>query len=227
MNEPRCRLYLIGPSPLPEGFAAVLADALRGGDVAALRLAAGGMEDADFLAALMPVRLVAHDAGVAVILDGRPDLVARAACDGVHLDAPLPGVRRVLGDLQLGVSCGGSRDLAMQAGEAGADYVSFGPFFAPAAERDDAASEGAASEESDPEAEAYEGATPELVSWWVELMELPAVAEGSITLENCPALIAAGVDFLALDDAVWAHADGPQAAVRAFNAAIRQHAPDA
>jgi len=216
MSEPRCRLYLIAPSPLPAGFAAVLAEALAGGDVAALRLDAGGMEDAAFLAALDPVRRVAQEAGVAVILAGRPDLAARAACDGAHLDAPAPGVRRTLGDLQLGISCGLSRDLAMQAGEAGADYVAFGPFFGPEAEEDEAL-----------EDLAYETEGPEILSWWVELMELPAVAEGGITLESCPALIAAGADFMAVDEAVWRHPAGPRAAVRAFNALIREHAPDA
>ena len=249
MSEPRCRLYLIGPSPLPAGFDAVLADALRGGDVAALRLDAGAMDDAAFLAALVPVRRVAHDAGVAVILEGRPDLAARAGCDGAHLDAPEPGVRRILGDLQLGVSCGLSRDLAMQAGEAGADYVSFGPFFvagaapggapaeltagaaalkgaAPVVGGPDNATPTGSGPEEDPPEDEYETEGPEILSWWVELMELPAVAEGGITLETCPALIAAGADFIAVDDAVWQHGAGPLAAVRAFNDLIREHAPD-
>ena len=105
----------------------------------------------------------------------------------------------MLGDLQLGVWCGGSRDSAMQAGQDGADYVAFGPFSG----GDDAAD-------------------VELLSWWVELMELPAVAEGGITLANCGTLVAAGADFLAVDDAIWQHLPGPGAAVDS-PATTRQH----
>jgi thiamine-phosphate pyrophosphorylase len=210
MTEPRCRLYLIGPTPIPPNFHTTLADALQGGDVAALRLDAGTQEDAPFLATLDPIRRIAHANGVAVILHNRPDLAARAACDGAHLDGNLPttGVRKSLGDLQLGISCGLSRDLAMQAGEAGADYVAFGPCDAPS---------------PDPEDEAI----ADLIAWWVELMELPAVAEGGITLENCTPLLQAGADFLAVDHAVWAHPTGAKDAVAAFNAAILAHSPHA
>jgi thiamine-phosphate pyrophosphorylase len=110
--------------------------------------------------------------------------------------------RRTLGDLQLGVWCGASRDQAMEAGEAGADYVAFGPY----------------GDVEDP-------ADPELVQWWVELMELPAVAEGRITPQNCAPLVQAGADFLAVGEAVWRHDGGPADAVRVFNQAIRTHAP--
>jgi thiamine-phosphate pyrophosphorylase len=182
---------------VPDGFEATLSAALRGGDVAALRVA----EDEG----LAGVRRVAHAHGVAVILEGAAAAARLAGCDGAHLDAgdDVAAARRALGDLQLGVFCGGSRDQAMQAGQDGADYVSFGPCFGAAAVAD-----------------------PELVSWWVELMELPAVAEGGITVANCAALVQAGVDFLAVDEGVWRHEAGPEAAVRDFNEAIRIHAPD-
>jgi thiamine-phosphate pyrophosphorylase len=198
MSDPTCRLYLICPNPLPPDFDAVLAEVLGAGDVAALRVDAGDE------AAVARVRQVAHAHGVALILEGRPDLAVQMACDGAHLAAgdDVAGARKVLGDRQLGVWCGGSRDQAMQAGQDGADYVCFGPFFG----EDDLAD-------------------PELVSWWVELMELPAVVEGGLSLENCGALVQAGADFLAVGDAVWQHAAGPADAVRAFNQAIRDHAP--
>ena len=200
MTDLTCRLYLIAPSPLPENFDTILDEALEGGDVAALRLDAGE----DDAASLAAIRRVAHAHGVAVLLANRPDLAAAASCDGAHLDdgRPAAGLRRVLGDLQLGIYCGGSRDQAMQAGEDGADYVAFGPYF-----------------------DADEPADLELLRWWVELMELPAVAEGAITLENCPALIEAGADFLAVGDAVWTHEAGPAAAIAAFNEAILANAP--
>jgi thiamine-phosphate pyrophosphorylase len=201
MSDPSCRLYLVCPTPVPAGFEAVLDEALGGGDVAALRVATP--EDAQLL------RAVAHLHGVAVILAGRADQAVACGCDGAHLDdahlksgAQVRAARKMLGDLQLGVWCGGSRDSAMQAGQDGADYVAFGPF----SDDDDAAD-------------------VELLTWWVELMELPAVAEGGITLANCGKLVAAGADFLAVDDAIWHYAGEPRDAVRAFNEAIAAHAP--
>ena len=204
MSDPTCRLYLICPTVLPPGFDTVLAAALAGGDVAAVRVTAPDPDDAAGFAALTALQRVAHAQGVAVILDGAPALAVQADSDGAHVGAgdSVAAARRALGDRQLGVWCGGSRDQAMEAGQDGADYVSFGPFFG-----------------------AEDAAEPELISWWVELMELPAVAEGGIDLENCAPLLQAGVDFLAVDDAVWQHPEGPAEAVRAFNQAILTHAP--
>jgi len=90
----------------------------------------------------------------------------------------------------------------MQAGEDGADYVAFGAFF-PTATKD-----------------APTRADPEILRWWSELMELPSVAIGGITAENCAPLVQAGANFLAVVSAVWSHPDGPAAGVRAMNAAI-------
>ena len=107
-------------------------------------------------------------------------------------------------DATLGVTCNGSRDLAMQAGEDGADYVAFGAFFP----TDDQGGHDASS-------------TRRSCDWWSELMELPCCAIGGITAENCAPLVQAGADFLAVVGAVWSHPDGPAAGVRAMNAAIR------
>ena len=141
-----------------------------------------------------------------MILDGRPDLVVQAGCDGAHVnpaDLVPEDARRLLGPkLQLGVSCGDSRDRAMQAGEAGADYVSFGAFFPTTT----------VAARSHPDVE--------LVSWWAELMELPVVAIGGMTPQNCAPLVRAGANFVAACGAVWA-TEAPGAVVRAFNDAIR------
>jgi thiamine-phosphate pyrophosphorylase len=102
----------------------------------------------------------------------------------------------------LGVTCHASRDLAMQAGEDGADYVAFGAFFPTATK------------------EAPTRADPDLLAWWSELMEIPCVAIGGITAANCAPLVAAGADFLAVVAAVWNHPEGPAAGVRALNEAI-------
>ena len=103
-------------------------------------------------------------------------------------------------DRIVGVTCHDSRHLAMEAAEAGADYVAFGAFFPTATKEPKTRTE------------------PELLTWWSEIMEVPCVAIGGITVENAPALIAAGADFLAVSAGVWAHKDGPAAAVKAFNA---------
>jgi thiamine-phosphate pyrophosphorylase len=117
-------------------------------------------------------------------------------------DTPARQARALIGDATLGVTCHASRDLAMAAGEDGADYVAFGAFF-PSTSKDVA-----------------KLADPDILSWWSDLMELPCCAIGGITAENCGPLVRAGADFLAVIAAVWRHPDGPAAGVRAMNAAI-------
>jgi thiamine-phosphate pyrophosphorylase len=200
MSEPHCRLYLVAPAQWPTGFPARLADALAAGDVAALLLPTDGADAAAARAAVAAVRPVTAAHGVALMLQGDPALAVATGCDGVHLASPdgARAARRALGDLQLGVFCGASRDQAMRAGEDGADYVAFGPYFsAPAAG-------GAATPDAD------------LMSWWAALMELPVVAAGAIDAANCAALVRAGADFLAVGDAIWDSPAGSGAAVRAM-----------
>ncbi|ACI51274.1 thiamine-phosphate pyrophosphorylase [Gluconacetobacter diazotrophicus PA1 5] len=209
MND--CQLYLVTPPALdPAAFAPDLARALDAGAVAAVQLRLTDATDDAVLRAVDVLRPVAQERDVAFILNGRPDLARRTGCDGVHIDAPdlqdgteLARIRAILGeDLQLGVSCRDSRDLAMRAGEAGADYVSFGAFFPSAS------------------VETPVLADPALLAWWTTMMELPVVAIGGITPANCAPLVQAGADFLAVIGAVWSHPDGPAAGVRAMNAAI-------
>ena len=201
-----CRLYLITPPALPADFETMLAAALDAGDVAALQLRLKDVDDDAVRRAVDLVLPVAHARNVALILNDRPDLAAETGCDGAHVgadDMPLADARRVLGrGLQLGVSCYDSRDLALRAGEANADYVAFGAFFP-----------------SGTKATGYQADT-DLLSWWSELMELPVVAIGGIGPANCGDLVRAGANFLAVIGAVWGHADGPGAGVRAMVAAI-------
>jgi thiamine-phosphate pyrophosphorylase len=197
----KCRLYLLTPPTLSPGFDQDLAAALDAGDVAAVRLYLPDAAPDTQREAAESLRGIVQSRGVAFILAGDPALAVATGCDGVHLtagDMPVAQARKLIGDLQLGVSCGGSRDAAMSAGEEGADYIAFGPYGA------------------DPEA----APDPELLPWWVELMELPAVAEGTVTATNCADLVSAGADFLAVGDDVWNNPAGPAAAVRALLAAI-------
>ena len=144
--------------------------------------------------------------GAAVILNDDPVLAAKLKCDGVHIgqdDMPLAQARKVMGpDAMIGVTCHDSRHLAMEAAEAGADYVAFGAFF-PTTTKD-----------------APTRAEPEILSIWQEVMETPCVAIGGITADNARGLVAAGADFLAVSAGVWTHPDGPAAAVKAINAQI-------
>jgi len=207
-----CGIYLVSPVGLangaltPEAFATRLAEAFDSGPVEAFLLrTAGGEGRADESAILRQVEIllpVAHQRGVPFVIEERADLAARLGCDGVHLPADrkrVAAVRKALGEAAIvGAAAGGSRHAAMEAADAGADYVTFGLF--------------------DPEPQPPD---EELLGWWQELMEPPAVAMGGITLENARRLAEAGADFLALRNAVWNHDDGPAAALGAFRQLLR------
>jgi thiamine-phosphate pyrophosphorylase len=202
-----CRLYLVTPPRLdPAAFRDPLAAALDAGDVACVQLRLKDAGDDALRRAIDVLRPVVQSRDVAFILNDRPDLAASTGCDGVHVgqeDAPYAAARRAMGaDAIVGVTCHASRHLAMEAGEAGADYVAFGAFFPTGTK------------------ETVHHAEPEILSWWAEIFEIPCVAIGGITPANCAPLVAAGADFLAVVSAVWDHPDGPAAGVRAFDAAI-------
>jgi thiamine-phosphate pyrophosphorylase len=202
-----CRLYLVTPSRLdPAAFRDPLAAALDAGDVACVQLRLKDAGDDAVRRAIDVLRPVVQSRDVAFILNDRPDLAASTGCDGVHVgqeDAPYAAARRAMGaNAIVGVTCHASRHLAMEAGEAGADYVAFGAFFPTGTK------------------ETTHRAEPEILAWWAEIFEIPCVAIGGITPANCGPLVTAGADFLAVVSAVWDHPDGPAAGVRAFDAAI-------
>jgi thiamine-phosphate pyrophosphorylase len=206
-------LYLITPPAFePAPFAETLARALDAGDVGALQIRLKDADDDAVRRAVDALRPVAQAHDVAVILNDRADLAADTGCDGAHLgqaDGNHAAARRLLGpERTLGITCHASRHLAMEAGEAGADYVAFGAFFPTATK------------------ETQHRAAPEILEWWSGVFELPCVAIGGITAENCAPLVRAGADFLAVVGAVWGHPDGAAAGVRAMNAAIAAAASD-
>ncbi|MBL8772649.1 MAG: thiamine phosphate synthase [Phenylobacterium sp.] len=206
MAPPTCRLYLITPPRLDDlaAFGHALAQALDAGDVAALQIRLKDVPDEIVAAAVDALSPIAQARGVAVILNDRPDLAARLGCDGVHVgqeDTPYREARRIMGpDRMVGVTCHDSRHLAMEAAEAGADYVAFGAFFPTTTK--------------DPKTRA----DPEILTIWQETMETPCVAIGGVTVETARGLAKAGADFVAVSAGVWNHPDGPAAAVKAFNA---------
>lgn len=206
-----CRLYLVTPVSAGPDFADTLARALDAGDVAAVQLRLKEADDDRWRRTADALGRVAQARQVAFLLNDRADLVAECGADGVHVgqtDMPAGDSRRLIGaDRTLGVTCHDSRDLAMTAGEDGADYVAFGAFF-PTTTKD-----------------APTQADPAILAWWSELMELPCVAIGGIMPANCAPLVTAGADFLAVVGAVWAHPEGAAAGVRAMNAAIAAAPP--
>lgn len=214
MTTPLCRLYLLTPPVIADldAFAGRLEAALDAGDVAALQLRLKPADDAAIRAAAARLAPIAQARGVAVILNDRPELVAELGLDGAHVgqsDAGFAEARRLVGpDRMVGVTCHDSRHLAMEAAEAGADYVAFGAFF------------------DSPTKAAPTRAEPELLSIWQETMETPCVAIGGVNVGNARGLAAAGADFLCVGSGVWDHPEGPAAAVRALNAAIAEGLAD-
>jgi thiamine-phosphate pyrophosphorylase len=200
----RCRLYLITPPALePEKFAELLQAALTAGDVSSVQLRLKQAGDAEILHAGRTLMPIAQRAGVAFIVNDRPDLAAALGADGVHIgqqDAHYAEARAAVGPKGIvGVTCHDSRHLAIEAADAGADYVAFGALF-PTGTKD-----------------AKTRCELELIQWWAEMMVVPCVAIGGITVNNCPPVIQAGADFLAVSSGVWDFPDGPAAAVKAFN----------
>jgi thiamine-phosphate pyrophosphorylase len=199
-----CRLYLVSPPRLsPASFAVPLREALEAGDVACFQLRLKSVDDDTIRRATDLLRPLVQSKGAAFLLNDRPDLAAELGCDGVHIgqeDVPYAEARAAVGRERIvGVTCHDSRHLAMVAAEEGADYVAFGAFFP--------------SKTKAPPTMA----DIEILRWWSELMEVPCVAIGGITVENAPQLVAAGADFLAVSSGIWDYPDGPQAAVKAFN----------
>lgn len=204
MADP-CRLYLITPPALElAAFTPALRDALAGGDVACVQLRLKDVSDAEVLAIGAALKPIVQGAGAAFILNDRPDLAAKLDADGVHVgqsDASYSAARAALGrDKIVGVTCHASRHLAMEAAEAGADYVAFGAFYPTGTKQP------------------LHWAEPEILEIWSEIAETPCVAIGGINVENAEPLVRAGADFLAVSAGVWAHAAGPKAAVAQFNA---------
>tara|TARA_R110000751_G_scaffold2018_14_gene9861 strand:+ start:83010 stop:83633 length:624 start_codon:yes stop_codon:yes gene_type:complete len=197
-----CQLYLISPLDVSGDFPQRLERAIEAGPglVTAFQFRVKGLDqhEAARLAAPLQAICAAHD--VAFIVNDDVALAKRLGADGVHLgqgDGEPRDAREELGrEAQIGVTCHASKHFAMEAGEAGADYVAFGAFF-------DSTTKAS---EHRPELE--------ILEWWSNLFEIPCVAIGGITPANCQPLVEAGADFLAVSGAIW---NGDEAAaVKAF-----------
>ncbi|MBA3667844.1 MAG: thiamine phosphate synthase [Sphingomonas sp.] len=198
-----CELYLISPQQVGGAFPDRLTAALSGGPVAAFQLRVKDLDPHELARLAEPLQRICADADVAFIVNDSVSLAKRLGADGVHLgqsDGEIREARAILGPaVQIGRTCHDSRHLAMEAGEAGADYVAFGAFYETTTKPSDYRPE------------------PALLSWWSSLFEIPCVAIGGITPANAAPLIAGGADFVAVCQAVWG-ADDPGGEVAKFEA---------
>jgi thiamine-phosphate pyrophosphorylase len=199
-HVPAPRLYLL--TPPVSGVAAArdlardIGDALRGVDIAAVLLRLADADHETLIAAVKATASTVQDGGAALLVDRRAEIVAPAGADGAHLagtDALRAALPRLKPHYIAGAGLLASRHDAMIAGEAGADYVMFG-------EPDESGDR--------PSLEAI----TDRVSWWAEVFEIPCVAYAA-RLDEIDALVTAGADFIAVDDAVFGDARGLTAAV--------------
>ena len=201
-RRPPCQLYLISPLDVTGAYPDALKAALDAGPVAAFQFRVKGVDQHEAARLAAPLQEICAAREVAFIVNDDMGLAKRLGADGVHLgqgDGDPEVARRLLGPTaQIGVTCHDSRHLAMEAGEAGADYVAFGAFFPTSTK------------------ETHHRPDPSILSWWTTLFEIPCVAIGGITPDNGRVLVEAGADFLAVCSSVWAHPDGPAAGVKAF-----------
>jgi thiamine-phosphate pyrophosphorylase len=199
-----CQLYLISPPVIDAGFAEQLRAAADGGPIAAFQLRLKGIDDHAVARLAEPVQKLCADLDISFLVNDSIAMAKRLGADGVHLgqsDGDPREARDVLGrDAQIGVTCHNSRHLAMEAGEAGADYVAFGAMFQSGTKN------------------ASLFADTDIVKWWSLISPIPCVAIGGITPDNAQAIVEAGADFIAVSGAVWNIDQGPAGAVRRFHA---------
>ena len=199
-TEP-AKLYLISPQDVGGGFPDRLKAALEPGIAAAFQLRVKEVGEHELARLAEPLQRLCADADVAFIVNDSMALAKRLGADGVHLgqsDGDVREARALLGpQAQIGKTCHDNRHFAMEAGEAGADYVAFGAFYPTTTKP------------------SHYRPPPAILSWWSSLFELPCVAIGGITPENAKPLVNAGADFIAVCQAVWGK-DDPAAAVKAF-----------
>lgn len=205
------QLYLISPLDVSGDFPQRLARAIDAapGLVTAFQFRVKDVDQHEAAALAEPLQAICAERDVGFIVNDSIALAKRLKADGVHLgqkDGSVKEAREELGrEAQIGVTCHDSRHFAMEAGEAGADYVAFGAFF-PSTTKD-----------------TEHRADLETLEWWYRIFEIPSVAIGGITPGNCAPLVTAGADFLAVSGAVW---NGDEdAAVRAFAKAISEAPP--
>lgn len=197
MSEDRTRLYLVTPPLSDESLAPAVAEAVSSGDVACL-LARFATRDPGLRKKIArALGDAAQPKGVALVVEDDPQLAARANADGVHIsgygEAFEDALKSMRPDRIVGVGRLTTRDEAMDAGEADADYLLFG----------------------EPAADGFVRPLDwriERVSWWADIFNTPCVVWAAASDEVTP-LGGAGADFVALGDWIWSDPRGAAAIV--------------
>ena len=199
-------LYLISPQEVGSAFPDRLQAALEPGIAAAFQLRVKDVDEHQLARLAEPLQRICADADVAFIVNDSVSLAKRIGADGVHLgqsDGDVREARALLGPgAQIGKTCHDNRHFAMEAGEAGADYVAFGAFYPTTTKPSNYRPE------------------PSILTWWSTVFEIPCVAIGGITPDNAKPLVEAGADFIAVCQAVWGK-DDPAEAVAAFETVLK------
>ncbi|MCV2881010.1 thiamine phosphate synthase [Actibacterium sp. XHP0104] len=200
----RPQIYLITPPEFElSSFPSALADVLDAHEVACVRLALATRDEDRVARAADALREVTHARDIALTIENHVQLVERLGLDGVHLTDGARSVRKIRKDLGadaiVGAHCGASRHDGMNAGEAGADYISFGPVGASAL--------------GDGTMAAFE-----LFEWWSQMIEVPVVAEGALDADII-ARITPVTDFFGIGEEIW-KTDDPAAALGRLIAAM-------
>ncbi|MCC5991985.1 MAG: thiamine phosphate synthase [Rhodobacteraceae bacterium] len=205
MSQDTPQLYLITPPVIDlASFPDLLARVLDAQDIACLRLSLASRDEDQILRAGDAMRDIAHARDIPLVITDHVLMVERLGLDGVHLSdmgQPLRKLRQQIGaEAIIGVHCAASRHDGMTAGEAGADYVSFGPVGATALGTG-------------------ERAGPDLFDWWSAMIEVPVIAEGALS-RDLIAQLAPVTDFFAIGEEIWG-ADDPVSALRVLTAPLR------
>ena len=216
ITRPPCQLYLITPpriDDLPK-FLTDLDAALCAAPIACLQIRfksddSARWDNSAHIQAASAILETARNYDTAVLINDDVNMAKDLEADGVHIgqeDMPYGEAREILGpDAIIGVTCHDSRDLAFEAGMAGADYVAFGAFF------------------ETPTKTPKTRVELEMLSWWQEMVEVPCVAIGGINPANAASVISAGADFIAVSSGVWAHKAGPADAASQLYALCQSH----
>lgn len=207
--ENRCRLVLVTPGGVTlDDLVRRLSAAGQGGDVASVIVPAHGLGEDDYQHTLERLVPLCQTFGAAVIAAGEPRLAARTGADGIHVHGDVPTVRRAVETYQdrfiVGCEAGKTRHHALEVGEARPAYVFFGKLA------------------GDSHPEAHPRIAKE-VTWWADLVEIPAILMGGSDLVHLDSAAATGVDFVALSQAILGDGVDPMAAVREANAILATH----
>lgn len=206
-NKSSTKLYLITPPKINiNKFAISLSEVLKTSLVSCLQLRLKDVKDKDIIEAARILKPICSNYNVPFILNDRLDLVRELETDGVHLgqeDASISEARKLLGpNAIIGASCYNSKHRAMEAAEAGANYVAFGAFFD--------------TKTKNPKTRAKINTIKD----WVFISDVPCVAIGGINPSNCIELVSAGVDFLAVIGCIWNSNEDPKSAINKFKKII-------